>query len=64
MITAEKMRKNAQNCWALAEGVTSEPVRKRYLRMAAAWEAFAKSQDWLDGRLRHPSFQSDLDTAA
>jgi hypothetical protein len=65
MMTAETMRKNAQNCWVLAESVNSEPVRKRYLRMGAAWEELAKSQDWLDGRLRsHSSVQPDLDTAA
>jgi hypothetical protein len=65
MMTAETMRKNAENCRALAEGVTSEPVRARYLRVAAAWEDLAKSQDWLAGRLRsHASFQPDLDTAA
>lgn len=65
MMTAERMRKNAENCRALAEGVISEPVRTRYLRMAAAWEDLAKSQDWLDGRPRSgPALQSDLDTAA
>ena len=52
MMTAETMRKDAENCRALAEGATSENVRTRYLRMAAAWEDLAKSQDWLDGILR------------
>jgi len=65
MMTAERMRKNAENCRALAEGVISEPVRTRYLRMAAAWEDLAKSQDWLDGRLRSsPAVHPELDSAA
>ena len=65
MMTAETMRKNAEICRALAEGVTSEPIRTRYLRMAAAWEELAKSQDWLEGRLRsNPTLHAKLDTAA
>jgi hypothetical protein len=65
MMTAETMRKNAKNCRALAEGVTSEPIRTRYLRKAVTWEDLAKSQDWLDGRLRSsPRLQPKLDTAA
>ena len=51
MMAAETMRKNAENRPALAESVTRDPVPTRYLRMAAAWEDLAKSQDWLDGRL-------------
>ena len=64
MMTAETMRSNAENCRALAEGLTSEPVRTQYLRMAAAWEDLAKSQDWLDGRLRSSPALQPLGTAA
>ena len=65
MLTAETMRKNAENCRALAEGVTSEPLRARYLLMTAAWDDLAKSQDWLDGRLRSsPPLQPKLETTA
>ena len=65
MMTPETMRKNAENCRALAEGTTSEPVRTRYLRVAAAWEDLAKSQDWLDGALRSsPALQPKVGSAA
>jgi hypothetical protein len=58
MMTAETMRKNAEHCRALAEGATSEPVRTRYLRTAAAWDDLANSQDWLDGALRSSLIRS------
>jgi hypothetical protein len=62
MMTAETMRKNAENCRTLAEGVTSDPIRTRYLRVAAAWDDLAKSQDWLDGRLlSSPALQPKLE---
>jgi hypothetical protein len=65
MMTAETMRKNAEHCRALAEGATSEPVRTRYLRTAAAWDDLANSQDWLDGALRSSlALQPRLHTAA
>jgi hypothetical protein len=65
MMTAETMRKNAEHCRALAERETSEPLRARYLRMTAAWDELAKSQDWLDGRLQSsPALQPELDPAA
>jgi len=65
MMIAETMRKNAENCRALADSTITEPFRTRYLRMAAAWEDLAKSQDWLDGIARSGAAdQRKLDTAA
>jgi hypothetical protein len=48
-MTAESMRNHAENCLALAEQATTEPTRRRYMRMAMAWQDLAEHQDWLDG---------------
>jgi len=46
---SDAFRENAENCRQLAERASSEPVAKRFLRMADAWRALAEEQDWLDG---------------
>ncbi len=46
---SDTVRENAENCRQLAERASSEPVAKRFLRMADAWMALAEEQDWLDG---------------
>lgn len=51
MKTADRFRQNAENCLQLAERSTSEPLSKRYLRMAESWKALADEQDWLDGEI-------------
>lgn len=43
------MRQNAENCREMANTAANEPSRKRYLRMAEAWEMLADNKDWLDG---------------
>jgi hypothetical protein len=60
-VDAETMRRNADNCLALATAAKDEPSRLRYSRMAAAWQALAKNKDWLDGALmdRGASFNGD-----
>jgi hypothetical protein len=35
----------------MAEKAEGEPAFKRYMRMAQAWMALARDQDWLDGRV-------------
>lgn len=49
MKQSDVYRENSDNCRRLAEDALDEPQRKRYLRMAEAWEALAEEQDWLDG---------------
>ena len=64
-MNAETMRRNADNCLALAENAANTPVRLRYMRMAVAWQDLAENQDWLDGTPRcSPSLQPELHTAA
>jgi hypothetical protein len=46
---AETMRRNGDNCLAVAQ-TTNDPRTKRWLiRMAWGWRDLADSQDWLDG---------------
>jgi len=45
----DDLRKNAENCVALAEIADSGPKKKRYVRMATAWNCLADTQAWLDG---------------
>jgi len=49
MSDAEQFRRNAENCRNLAEEAKDEVSRKRFTRMAEAWEALAEEQGWLDG---------------
>jgi hypothetical protein len=49
MSEAEKYLKNAENCIELAEQAKTAPAQARYRRMADAWLALAKEQEWLDG---------------
>ena len=44
----------ARNCNELAEAAESDPAKKRYRRMAAAWLDLAEEQDWLDGQMPRP----------
>jgi len=48
---AEHYRQNAANCRHLAEEAKDEISRKRFTRMAEAWEALAEEQGWLDGEI-------------
>ncbi|MBY0382190.1 MAG: hypothetical protein K2W78_09770 [Xanthobacteraceae bacterium] len=49
MKQSEIFRENAENCLRLAENAKDEAAHKRYCRMAEAWFALAREQDWLDG---------------
>jgi len=49
MNRSDDLRKNAENCVALAEIADSGPKKKRYARMATAWNSLADTQAWLDG---------------
>ena len=49
MNRSNDLRKNAENCVALAEATDSDPNKKRYVRMATAWNSLADTQAWLDG---------------
>jgi hypothetical protein len=51
MKQSDIFRDNAENCRQLAEGAKGQPAFKRYTRMAEAWMALAKEQDWLDGEV-------------
>jgi hypothetical protein len=42
---------NAENCLQLAERAKDQPAFRRYSRMANAWAALAREQDWLDGEI-------------
>jgi hypothetical protein len=42
---------NAENCLQLAERAKDQPAFRRYSRMATAWAALAREQDWLDGEI-------------
>ena len=49
MNRSDAFKKNAENCAALAEAADSDPNKKRYARMATAWNSLADTQAWLDG---------------
>lgn len=49
MNRSDDLRKNAENCVALADTADSDPKKKRYGRMATAWNNLADTQAWLDG---------------
>jgi hypothetical protein len=49
MNQSEQFRINAQNCEFMSEQAISPPARKRFRRMAQAWDALAREQAWLDG---------------
>jgi hypothetical protein len=51
MRQAEQYLRNAENCADLAETARDQPTRARYKRMAEAWLALAREQDWLDGEI-------------
>jgi hypothetical protein len=51
MSDAQKYFDNAENCVELAENAKDAPTRARYKRMAEAWFALAKEQEWLDGEV-------------
>jgi hypothetical protein len=51
MRQSDIFRDNADNCLQLAERAEGHPAHKRYSRMADAWTALAKEQDWLDGEI-------------
>ena len=47
----QKYLENAENCNELAEAAKDAPARARYRRMADAWLALAREQEWLDGEV-------------
>lgn len=49
MKQSDIFKENAENCLRLAETAKDDPTYNRYRRMAEAWLALAKEQDWLDG---------------
>jgi len=51
MKQSDTFRQNAENCLQLAERAESEPAVRRFRRMAKAWTALAREQDWLDGEV-------------
>lgn len=51
MKQSDIFRDNAENCLQLAERAQGQPAYNRYSRMADAWTALAKEQDWLDGEV-------------
>lgn len=51
MKNSDTFRENAENCLELADSAANEQAAVRYRRMAQAWTALAKEQDWLDGHL-------------
>jgi hypothetical protein len=55
---SNELRKNAENCVALAEAADSDPKKKRYARMATAWISLADTQAWLDGEMEKKSTAS------
>ena len=59
MNQVEKYLENAENCRELAESAKDEPSRARYRRMADAWRALAKEQEWLDGQVPPLPVQSN-----
>ncbi|MBR0781790.1 hypothetical protein [Bradyrhizobium iriomotense] len=51
MKQSDIFRDNAENCLQLAERAEGQPSYRRYSRMADAWTALAREQDWLDGEV-------------
>lgn len=51
MKKSDQFRENAETCAELADTARSEPIRKRYCRMAEAWKALAEEEDWLTGEI-------------
>jgi len=48
------LRKNAENCTEMAQIAETEPKKKRFERMADAWNNLADNQEWLDGDSQGP----------
>ena len=55
MNRSDDLRKNAENCVVLAEAAATDPQKKRYARMATAWNSLAETQAWLDGEASRQS---------
>ena len=51
MKRSDIFRENAENCLQLAEQAEGRPAYRRYVRMARAWTALAREQQWLDGEI-------------
>jgi hypothetical protein len=51
MKQSDILRDRAENCRLLAEDAIGKPAFRRYARMARAWRALAKEQEWLDGEI-------------
>jgi len=51
MKQSDIFRENAENCLQLAEQAEGRPAYRRYVRMARAWTALAREQQWLDGEI-------------
>jgi hypothetical protein len=46
---SDEFRRHAENCNELAHDTTDAVAKRRYTRMAEAWESIAHTQAWLDG---------------
>jgi hypothetical protein len=55
MKRSDDLRQNAENCVVLAEAAATDPQKKRYARMATAWNSLAETQAWLDGETEKQS---------
>jgi hypothetical protein len=64
MSILDDLRKNAANCVVLAEAADSDPKRKRYERMVAAWNSLAGTQAWLDRETKMKSATPMTDPAS
>ena len=51
MKQSDLFRENAENCMQLAERADDMPAVRRFSRMARAWSALAREQDWLDDEI-------------
>ena len=49
MSKSDDLRKNADNCVTMAETADCDQKKRRYTRMATAWNSLADTQGWLDG---------------
>ena len=51
MVNSKTMLQAAENCLALASETEDERARRRFMRMACAWQDLAELQDWLEGQV-------------
>jgi hypothetical protein len=51
MINARMMAQAAENCFELANQTEGLRARRRYMRMASAWQDLTELQEWLEGEV-------------